>query len=178
MSAVQTEYSLAELTIERNGLMAAAKELGVSVVPFAPLGKGVLTGQYVCPQFAVSFLSFIIGGSCRKVRMILPRVMPGATTQGIATKAYKTSPRSDHDVATYRFSQENFPNVNKLAAGLHDIGKRHNASAGQASLAWLLGQGEDIIPIPGTKKLKVCHHKQKRLPTQHLIIRRSICMKT
>ena len=45
--AVQTEYSLAEITIERNGLLAAARELGVAIVPFAPLGKGVLTGQYV-----------------------------------------------------------------------------------------------------------------------------------
>lgn len=54
-----------------------------------------------------------------------------------------------------RFSKENFPNVIKLADGLHKIGSRHNATAGQASLAWILGQGENIIPIPGTKKLKV-----------------------
>lgn len=47
MVAVQTEYSAAELIVERNGLLAAARELGVAVVPFAPLGKGVLSGQYV-----------------------------------------------------------------------------------------------------------------------------------
>lgn len=54
-----------------------------------------------------------------------------------------------------RFSKENFPNVLKLADDLGEIGSRHNVTAGQASLAWILGQGEDIIPIPGTKKLKV-----------------------
>ncbi|KAF8632839.1 hypothetical protein AX15_001645 [Amanita polypyramis BW_CC] len=36
-------------------------------------------------------------------------------------------------------------------------GDRHPATVGQASLAWLLAQGEDIIPIPGTKKIKENH---------------------
>ena len=43
----------------------------------------------------------------------------------------------------------------KLVDKLKEIGLRHNATAGQATLAWLLAQGEDIIPIPGTKKIEV-----------------------
>lgn len=43
----------------------------------------------------------------------------------------------------------------KLVEELQNIGKAHNATAGQVALAWLLAQGEDIIPIPGTKKIKV-----------------------
>ena len=54
-----------------------------------------------------------------------------------------------------RFSQENFPKVLKIADGLKKIGERHNATASQVALAWLLGQGSDIVPIPGTTKLKV-----------------------
>ena len=50
ISAVQTEYSLAELIIEHNGLLAACRELGIPVVPLAPLGKGLLAGQYVRPS--------------------------------------------------------------------------------------------------------------------------------
>ena len=42
----------------------------------------------------------------------------------------------------------------KLVEKLKEIGLRHNATAGQATLAWLLAQGEDIIPIPGTKKIE------------------------
>jgi len=38
--------------------------------------------------------------------------------------------------------------------GLQDLGEKHHATAGQVALAWLLAQGEDIIPIPGTKKIK------------------------
>lgn len=43
----------------------------------------------------------------------------------------------------------------KLVAGFQDVGKNHGATAGQVALAWLLAQGDDIIPIPGTKKIKV-----------------------
>ena len=38
---------------------------------------------------------------------------------------------------------------------MHEIGKKHNATTGQIALAWVLAQGEDIIPIPGTTKLSV-----------------------
>jgi aryl-alcohol dehydrogenase-like predicted oxidoreductase len=46
----------------------------------------------------------------------------------------------------------------KLADDLKRVGEQYNASAGQVALAWLLAQGEDIIPIPGTKKIKVSIH--------------------
>ena len=51
--------------------------------------------------------------------------------------------------------RDNFPNILKLVDGLQKLGKKHNATAGQVALAWLLAQGEDIIPIPGTKGIKV-----------------------
>jgi hypothetical protein len=54
-----------------------------------------------------------------------------------------------------RYNATNFPNIVKLADGLGAIGAKYNVSSGQVALAWLLAQGEDIIPIPGTKKLKV-----------------------
>lgn len=54
-----------------------------------------------------------------------------------------------------RFSKENFPNILELVDGLKAIGEKHNATPGQVALAWLLAQGEDVIPIPGTKQIKV-----------------------
>ena len=54
-------------------------------------------------------------------------------------------------------SKENFPNILKIAQGLQEIGKKHDATSGQVALAWLLAQGDDIIPIPGTTKVKVYH---------------------
>jgi aryl-alcohol dehydrogenase-like predicted oxidoreductase len=52
-----------------------------------------------------------------------------------------------------KYNDENFPNILKLAEGLKEIGKRHGATSGQVALAWLFAQGDDIIPIPGTKKV-------------------------
>ena len=54
-----------------------------------------------------------------------------------------------------RYSKENFPNILKLADGLRRIGEKQKATPGQVSLAWLLAQGDDVIPIPGTTNIKV-----------------------
>lgn len=55
--------------------------------------------------------------------------------------------RRDHP----RFSPDNMKrNVNLLAA-IEDIAAGHKATPAQVALAWVLAQGEDIVPIPGTK---------------------------
>ncbi|EKG13639.1 Cytochrome P450 [Macrophomina phaseolina MS6] len=46
IAAVQIEYSPFALDAERAGLMAACRELGVAVVAYSPLGRGMLTGAY------------------------------------------------------------------------------------------------------------------------------------
>ncbi len=53
-----------------------------------------------------------------------------------------------------RFSAENFPKNLKLVDGINGIAAKKGCTAGQLTLAWLLAQGPDIIPIPGTKKIK------------------------
>jgi aryl-alcohol dehydrogenase-like predicted oxidoreductase len=53
-----------------------------------------------------------------------------------------------------RFSKENFPKNLKLVDGLVNLAKKKGCTPGQLTLAWLLAQGDDIIPIPGTKKIK------------------------
>lgn len=50
IAAVQMEYSPWSLDIEHNGLLDAAKELGVSIVAYSPLGRGFLTGAYKKPE--------------------------------------------------------------------------------------------------------------------------------
>ncbi|KAF8521734.1 Aldo/keto reductase [Hysterangium stoloniferum] len=46
ISALQIEYSPWTTDIERNGLLAAARELGITIVAYSPLGRGFLTGRY------------------------------------------------------------------------------------------------------------------------------------
>src|ERR1700680_4881656 len=51
-----------------------------------------------------------------------------------------------------RFQGENFQKNLDLVARVEAIAKEKKCTPGQLALAWLLGQGEDIIPIPGTKR--------------------------
>ena len=45
VAAVQTEYSLMERDVERNGVLAACEELGIGFVPWGPVGMGYLAGH-------------------------------------------------------------------------------------------------------------------------------------
>jgi aryl-alcohol dehydrogenase-like predicted oxidoreductase len=45
VAAVQTEYSLMERAVERNGVLAACEELGIGFVPWGPMGMGYLSGR-------------------------------------------------------------------------------------------------------------------------------------
>ncbi|KAI8986631.1 Aldo/keto reductase [Trametes punicea] len=116
ISALQVEYSPFTLDIEdpKIGLLKAARELGITIIAYAPLGRGLVTGRYKSPE------DFEEGDFRRQVP---------------------------------RYSKENFPNILKLVDGLKRIGEKYNITPGQVSLAWILAQGEDVIPIPGTTKI-------------------------
>lgn len=76
---------------------------------------------------------------------------------GFLTGAYRSpADFEEGDFRTFapRFSAENFPKNLKLVDGITALAKKKNCTAGQLTLAWLLAQGNDIIPIPGTKKIK------------------------
>jgi aryl-alcohol dehydrogenase-like predicted oxidoreductase len=53
-----------------------------------------------------------------------------------------------------RFQGENFEKNKELVARLEAIASRLGVTPGQLALAWLLAQGPDIVPIPGTKRLR------------------------
>jgi len=119
IAAVQVEYSPFSLDIEdeKIALLKTCRELGVTVIAYSPLGRGMLTGTY---------------------------------------KSHDDISNADDDwrKAIPRLSAQNFPNIMKLVEGLQGLGEKHHSTAGQVTLAWLLAQGDDIIPIPGTKRIK------------------------
>src|SRR5580692_1339261 len=51
-----------------------------------------------------------------------------------------------------RFAAENIRHNLALARGIEEIARDHHCTLGQLALAWLLAQGPDIVPIPGTKR--------------------------
>lgn len=71
-----------------------------------------------------------------------------------------------------RFQRENFLDNMKLVEEVKKLGAAKNFSASQIALAWLLHQGKDIVPIPGTTKVKHLEENAKateiRLGTEDL----------
>lgn len=53
-----------------------------------------------------------------------------------------------------RWSDENFPKNLAIVDALAAMAKGKGVTPGQLALAWVLRQGEDVIPIPGTKRVK------------------------
>lgn len=120
VDAVQMEYSAFVLDIEGaagTDLLATCRELGVAVVAYSPLGRGLLTGAF--------------------------------------STAESVSGESDlRASAIPRFSAENIAINAKLVKQFSELAAKKGCCASQLALAWLLKQGDDIIPIPGTKKIK------------------------
>lgn len=108
--ALQTEYSLWFRGVEPE-ILPACRELGIAFVPYAPLGRGLLTGRI---------------------------------------KAVDDLPPGDRRRANPRFQPENLARNVELVKVLEDVAARNEATPAQVAIAWLLAQGEDIVPIPGT----------------------------
>ncbi|MFB6731902.1 aldo/keto reductase [Bacillus mobilis] len=69
-------------------------------------------------------------------------------------KSINTLVENDYRRNTPRFQDENFNHNRLLVNKLEDLAHQLNVSTSQLALAWLLANGEDIIPIPGTKKIQ------------------------
>ena len=61
-------------------------------------------------------------------------------------------PEGDYRRGDPRFQAENFDANMRAAAAVRELAERHGATPGQVALAWLLHKGDDIVPIPGTKR--------------------------
>jgi aryl-alcohol dehydrogenase-like predicted oxidoreductase len=70
-------------------------------------------------------------------------------------KSIEDMPEEDTRSARFpRFAEENFMKNVELADRVREVADDKGVTPGQLALAWLLAQGEDIVPIPGTKRRK------------------------
>ena len=60
----------------------------------------------------------------------------------------------DYRLTTPRFQGENFDRNLELLKVIEEVAARHDALPTQVALAWVLAKGDDMVPIPGTKRLK------------------------
>jgi aryl-alcohol dehydrogenase-like predicted oxidoreductase len=81
--------------------------------------------------------------------------------------------RSPEDLASYdsrrhmpRFQGENFKHNLNLVQKIKEIADQKKCTPAQLALAWLLAQGEDIIPIPGTKRRETLDENLKAMEVE------------
>jgi len=62
-----------------------------------------------------------------------------------------------------RFSDENFANNLRLVETVREIAKSQNVTPSQVALAWVLSRGRDVVPIPGTKRVRYLEENARAL---------------
>jgi aryl-alcohol dehydrogenase-like predicted oxidoreductase len=76
---------------------------------------------------------------------------------GFLTGQFKTIedlPADDYRRRAPRFQSENFQKNLELVKKIEDLAAARGCTPAQLALAWVLAQGQDIVPIPGTKRVK------------------------
>jgi len=116
ITALQTEYSLFTRDLE-DEILPTIRELGIGLVPYSPLGRGMLTGTITRDSGADGDKDF-------RRSTYFPRF------QGEAL---------DHNLT--------------LVERITEIANAKGCTPGQLALAWVLAQGDDVAPIPGTKRV-------------------------
>jgi aryl-alcohol dehydrogenase-like predicted oxidoreductase len=114
VTALQSEWSLWTRGIEGE-ILSTARELGIGIVPFSPLGRGFLTGNIT----SVAEL-----------------------------------PESDMRRGMPRFTDGNLERNLLIVDALRALADAKGVTAGQLALAWVQHHGDDVVPIPGTKRRK------------------------
>jgi len=116
IAALQSEYSLWTRDVETNGVLATCRELGITFVPYSPLGRGFLTG----------------------------------TIQNVNDLDSSDWRRTNYP----RFQEEALQANLKLATAVKELASEKGITPAQLALAWVLAQGKDVVPIPGTKRVR------------------------
>ena len=94
-------------------MVDTARQLGIGIVAYSPLGRGFLAGQITSPD---------------------------------------DFPEDDFRRNLPRFSGANFVHNLKLVDEVRSLAAEKDCTPSQLALAWVLARGDDVVPIPGTKR--------------------------
>ncbi len=131
------------------------------------LGLSEVKGETLKRAFAVHPIAAVQSEYSIWTRDIEEANMKECRELGVSTVAYsplgrgiltgkfnKIDDPNDYRYHLPRMQAENFESNKKIIEIVEEIAKSKNAKASQIALAWILAKGEDIIPIPGTKREK------------------------
>ncbi len=111
IAALQSEWSLWTRGLEED-IIPTARELGIGIVAYSPIGRGFLTG---------------------------------------ALPSRKELADDDFRRDNPRFAEGNAEQNLELIEKVRAIAQDADTTPAQVALAWLLGRGNDVVPIPGTR---------------------------
>ncbi|HEX6872514.1 MAG TPA: aldo/keto reductase [Micromonosporaceae bacterium] len=114
IAAVQMEYSLFTRDVEA-AMLATCRELGVALVAYSPISRGLLSGTVTSRNALVE---------------------------------------SDFRRNVPRFAEEHLVENLSLVDAVRVVAAEIGCTPAQAALAWVLSRGEDIVAIPGTKRVR------------------------
>ena len=89
----------------------------------------------------------------------------GVLSRGLLSGARPASPRDSRSHFP-RFAGPNLESNQQVVAALRDIAAKHNATAPQVAIAWVLSRGEDIVPILGARRRDQLHETLGALQLQ------------
>ena len=78
-------------------------------------------------------------------------------------RTFEDLPEEDYRRNSPRFQGDNFQKNLDLVGRVEDIARRKKCTPAQLALAWLLAQGEDVVPIPGTKQRRYLEENLRAL---------------
>ncbi|MFC0528879.1 aldo/keto reductase [Phytohabitans kaempferiae] len=116
IAAVQMEYSLFSRDVE-DEMLAVCRELGVTLVAYSPVGRGLLTGA-------------------------------------INSADQLDAPGDFRATGVPRFAADALPTNLALVDAVREVAAEIGCTPAQAALAWVLAQGDDVVAIPGTKRVR------------------------
>lgn len=129
ITALQSEWSLWSRDVEAE-VVPTARELGIGLVAYSPLGRGSLTGQITSPD-------------------------------DFAPDDFRRN--------NPRFQGENFAQNLRLVDRVRELAREKGVAPGQLALGWLFTRGDDVVPIPGTKRRR---YLEENVAAEHITVSR------
>ena len=115
VTALETEYSLFSRDLE-DEILPTLRELGIGLVAYSPLGRGLLTGT-----------------------------MDASALEPDDARIAGHFPRFEGEALEANLA---------LVSAVRELARARGVTPGQLALAWVLAQGDDVVAIPGTRRVR------------------------
>ncbi|KAG4027842.1 hypothetical protein MFRU_026g00240 [Monilinia fructicola] len=151
----RTVEAMAQLKRDGKIRYLGLSEVSASTIRRAEKVHHIDAVQVEYSPFALDIEQNDVLKTCRQLGIAIVAYSP--LGRGFLTGQYKSRADfepSDFRLGVPRFSEENFSKNLALVKNIGELASKKGVTPGQLTLSWLSAQGDDVISIPGTKKIK------------------------